>query len=372
MSGADLLPHNATPFERAMAGAMDVNSDLWPEIIGVHSFKYYDTPAEFLPFMAYEFGLGPISKYFTNLPDLIEDGVDWQRVRGTLDAVDRALEWIGYTAEEEEAPWYRAHWNRFQLHLDRVRDAETPDLDDIAFLAGESVPLRSKFVRGFHGYDFRAAESSRSRLGSCLLSNDSGVRLKDNGPRWSFGRPHDHDATLTEAALRGIGVWEEFDAVIPDDVDPELPAFDPGDTWADVTAAYRLRNMAWNLAKLPCWVEFSVAGTIIGLRRARTVAQVIPDADGPLVVGSQHASLGSGHAVYVEAQTDFGDGDGQTAILVGLRFGAAPSSQSMPGLLWTETRAELDFTGPPAALHGATIEFGKTVRERVRTLVRIA
>ena len=67
--------------------------------------------------------------------------------------------------------------------------------------------------------------------------------------------------------------------------------------------------------------------------------------------------------------TDFGDGFGTTAHSVGFILAGNPTAEHPPGALWLPAGG-LDETGPIVAETDTTIEFGRTVRERVCALLR--
>ena len=68
--------------------------------------------------------------------------------------------------------------------------------------------------------------------------------------------------------------------------------------------------------------------------------------------------------------TDFRDGYGATASKWQVRLGASLADPSRPGLLWAEPD---ELTGGIVAADKTDeIEFGRTVRERCRALLRVA
>lgn len=83
----DLLPWHATPFEKAFSRAADPAVRLDTPITISRGIKYIGTPPSWLPFLIHEYGLGELSPYVPNLYRLIDDGIRWQRVRGTPAAI---------------------------------------------------------------------------------------------------------------------------------------------------------------------------------------------------------------------------------------------------------------------------------------------
>ena len=83
-----LLPSNATEFERAASLAIDTLSRTDAGIASIRTAKHVAIPDAWVPFLVYEYGLGPVSIYVDDQRALLETGVDWQRVRGTPEAVE--------------------------------------------------------------------------------------------------------------------------------------------------------------------------------------------------------------------------------------------------------------------------------------------
>lgn len=368
MADETLLPSNATKWEKATSLAMNPYPRIGLAVQDIRAVKWRAPPLSFRPYLIYEYGLGSIARFFDDQWEAIQQGIPWQRVRGTHDAVARALDWIGYAGEIEVAPTRRRRWNLFMLELDRVRDVELPDLNDIDFLAQQSVAERSRFWRGFKDYDVRALEYSRTRWGQTLHSTFSGARIRAGGAKWSFGRTYQRDYTPTQANLEALGVW-----LTPDDEGLSWGAFpwtSAGVTWTSSPAATRSRLMAAGVLAKTAWVRFRRAdNSIIGHRRARVWRGVLADPNGIYGVGGLKFSPNSNPAIlYVEALTGFGDGDGNTAASWSLLFNPTIVSPAKPGIEWA---------GPSQLTGGVEImstscsaPFGKTVRERFKAVLR--
>jgi hypothetical protein len=369
MSDAHLLPSNATPFEKALSLSTDAIPRVGGATMEMRGLKLRNPPPSFLPYLLYEYGLGPISRFFDDPRDCIAEGIAWQRVRGTQDAITRALDWVGYGGEHENFPVRRRRWNLFMLEMDRIRDVEEPDLLDIEYLAGLSVALRSRFWRGFNGYDVRALDYSRTKWGQSLYSTYSGARIRTNGAKWSFGRSYERDYTPTQDDLEALDVW------IEDSEDPSLTwgefTWEEEDvTWASSPADVRSRLMAAGVLAKSAWVLFrDEDGAVIGARRARVKRGVSLDATGAYEFsGARYAPMDAASTIYVEALTDFGDGYGANAASWSLLFNPILASGVKPGALWLS----------PAQMSGGVeimptvqeIEFGRTIRERVKALLR--
>ena len=264
----NILPPNATSYERSLHQAADPMAELGDDY-GALVVAQRVWPEQFGPWIIWQFGLGELEPYVPNLQSLIDEGIGWQRVRGTPKAHDMAVAWLGYGGDYEfEAP-YRVKWNTYHWHLDRVRDAVFPDLLRLNGVIQLSAPLRSIFIRGFHGYDQRACIAGGSRLSGALLENHSGVRVESDGALWSFGRDHVVDHALSETELDALGTWIE--------PVPEGGTWAEADfTWAEATfpwtqpaAQSRRTTIANALADRDWHVRFYDAdGAVIGARRA--------------------------------------------------------------------------------------------------------
>lgn len=363
-----LLPENSSAFERAFSLAIDTYAETDPNVSAMRGLKIRNPPPSFLPYLVYEYGLGELTPYLPNLYDLIEEGIDWQRVRGTPAAIALSLAWLGYSAEIEEPSVRRMRWNLFQLALDRVRDEEA-DLDRIEGVARLSAPLRSYFWRGFSGYDVRALEYGWSRWGQNLYSAYSGARITGGQAKWSYGRRYGFDYTLNDDDLTDLGVY-----LPPAGLEPlTWGAFPwPGAPWNDSAARARSVAMLEAAQVGPAWVTFKDSdGDVIGHRRARVARPVEASVSGPYRVGNtRYAYRAEGATILlVEAMTDFGDGYGSTAASVEFTLQGEPDGDLPVGSLWLPPGG-LVSTGPVLAPQSVSIEFGRTVRERVSAVFR--
>lgn len=367
----DILPGNATALERALSLALDPAPIIDPVADIVPGLKIVAPPPSFLPYLVYEYGLGELTPYLPNLYQLIDEGVRWQRVRGTPSAIDRALGWLGYAGQLEEPPMRRARWTLFQWALDRVRDAEA-DLPRIEGVVQLSVPTRSVFFRGFAGYDIRATEADWTRLDGSILDDDSGVRLAPErgggSVKWSFGDTIEIEHALTVDELEALGVYE------PPVEDRQL-GWDaiawPAAPWTSDAVAARQADMLSRVAIGTAWVSFKAAdGSLIGHRRAKVQAPCNPAATGPYRFGAQAFAFpaASPRFLLVEALTDFGDGADHIAASVGVQLDGVPVT-AKPGTLYLPGDG-LAATGPMLAETPISVRFDTTVRHRIRFLLR--
>lgn len=364
-----LLPGAATPWERMMAEARDPLARLGADYDSIRAATQVPPPP-FLPFIVWQRGLGELSPYLPNLYDLIAEGTKWQRERGTPAAIARGLGWLGYAGTLEEAPWWRRLWNRYQIHLDRVRAADLPDLARIAGIVQLSDPERSRFKRAYHGYDVRACETSRQRTGESMTSDTSGVRIEGISPLWSFGRLYEREHQLSEAELTALGTWI---APVPEGelwVDADYFWVDADFAWHTPAAQARRDAIASAITAMPVWLRFRAADdSIIG--HARAVSHPVATAGsegeypfGPGRLGVSDAPTG----VLVQATSGFGDGASAVAASASLLFDAVPADPARPGALWLA--AEGLTGGVEVCNVPMAITFGLTVRERARILLR--
>ncbi|WP_417766719.1 phage tail protein [Stappia sp.] len=377
-----LLPINSTPLERALdlTGA-DIADRIAPGVDAIPGWKLVTPQPSLAPWLVYEYGLGALSPFVPNVFELLEDGIAWERLRGTHAGMAMGLGFVGYSAELVDPPARRLAWADYQLMFDRVRD-ERADLPRLAGIAQLSQPVRSRFRRGVHGYDVPAAECSWARLSGSIVGDDSGVHVEAtgglSGPKWSYGRTHEAEVTLTQAELEALGIW------IADDGSGSLAWADlpvawstVNDTWADLgSAGARVRQMAAALGGMGAYLGFySSGGALTGARLCRTFAQVDPTGAAGLytLLGQGWTPGEDGEALAAIALTDFGDGDGTgitaRAIEAGLLVGATPIDPGTPGKLWLGPG---EIHTPFAAVGRAPVDirFGETLRERVGLLVR--
>lgn len=366
MARVHLLPTNATPFERAISEATDVFDRLDAAgMAGMRGFKYASTPAAFFPFLVYEYGLGEISAYHASYADLIAEGVDWQRERGTPAALARALGWIDYDdIDLVDSYPSRRFWARYQIGMGALPPdgEEDPVLYDAEYLAGLSDPARSRFFRGFHGYDVRALQWGDGAWGDTIWGDDSGVTMPNGRTKWSHGRDHAGDVTLTADQKVALGLAYSDG----DDIGwSNLPWSAPGVTWDGVTDAAALR--AWIIENTPAYVGFFDAdGDPIGYRRAISVSDVT----------DQHDPVEDTSYVAVECRTDFGEGFGSVAASARVLFHARPTDLTKPGRLWlapgeVEIDPAMDPDETTTDAVALSIEFGRTIREHVTITVEV-
>ncbi len=364
-----VLPANSTPLELALDEADDARFELiYPGADAIAGWRWVNPQSQLLPWLVWEHGLGALSPYVPNLYNLINEGLRWQRLRGTHAAMSMGLDFIGYAGEVIDPPVRRRAWADYQIELDRVRDAET-DLPRIAGVAALSQPVRSLQRRGYHGWDIPAAETSWTRLGFSILGDDSGVRPDPDGPKWSFGRDHEAAVTLTEAELTALGVWIPGGGAPVTWADLTVPWTDIVGTWADLDSdAARRATMASALASRWAYVAlYDDQGAMIGARRCKA-CHAVEFGDTFEILGGTWAPSDTGTRLYVEARTGWGDGTGRTAASAAILFGAVPSDPTRPGQIWCGP-GEITTLYAACAQHAVAIPLGDTVRDRVAVLI---
>ncbi|WP_109095313.1 phage tail protein [Azospirillum sp. TSH64] len=194
---SDLLPPNATDLERDASSAIDYLARFGASVPAIRTAKRIDIPDSFVPWLIYEYGLGELLPFLTDPRRALAEGVLWQRVRGTPAALRTALGWIDFVATvEEEGAGEGAgtlRWSEFQLGLDRA-PADLAFVERVVEIARLSAPIRSRLSRVYGGLDLRRVRLDHTGLSDgSLLSDYSGVRLRDDWPVLSFGRAFAED-----------------------------------------------------------------------------------------------------------------------------------------------------------------------------------
>jgi P2-related tail formation protein len=231
MSRYDLLPPNATQLERDFSRSTSplerlaytsiavfepgvfepgVFDDKQP-VPNIRTAKRIDIPDSVLPWLIYEYGLGEILPYLgNNQRRAIADGVLWQRIRGTPEAVRIALTWINLIGVIEESEGGSARWAEYQLGLSAPTSGDQI-IDDIVGVTRISSPVRSRLQRIYAGYDFRRFVLDDSKLSDGgILSDHSGVRPRPDWPQISYGQTHSalavENATVISVHTDQVGV----------------------------------------------------------------------------------------------------------------------------------------------------------------------
>ncbi|UNF39098.1 phage tail protein [Bartonella krasnovii] len=366
--GGTLLPTNATEFERRLADVCDFHQDVDGAICGISRSKLITRPPRFLPWLIEEYGLGELTPYVPNLYDLLDQGLEWQRIRGSVAAIDRGLQWLGLSVHFTPAWTERAWWNSFQLEFDHL--PERGNLEAIEAIVDLSKSLRSDFRRGVTGYDEGAAESNMSQLDDSMLDFESGIRLKAGGTLFSFGRTTEINHVLTKEEGKLIGNWI-------DDFDEEL-------SWEHIDYLWDLANFPWCSVKkherdilMAKWFQNRSLylalrdpdNVLIGFRRCYAVAPVEQALEGVYShCGNKFSPSKTGTMLFLAARTDFGDVEDKHAASVSLLVHGTVAEQTPPGKLWCnkgELKGGVEILKTPV-----DIPLRADVREQFKILLR--
>lgn len=362
-----LLPANASEFERAFSLATDEAARVSPGIGRLRTAKRVSIPDTFLPYLIYEYGLGEVSPFVEDQRRLLVTGIDWQRVRGTPEAINFALDWLGNSASLEEAPSARRRWNTFQLALNLIPQTDTA-LDRIEAVVNLSVPVRSRFWRGFRGYDVREAEWSRRKWSGMRWSASSGARLRPDGTKWSFGVTHDYETNVGQTDLERLGAWLPLEDLSTDWLGIEWD--DTESSWVNADNQARTNAICEMLVGRSVFLKLrDASGDVVGYRRARAIHPVAPALYGIYQVGPLRLSPDkiAPTGLYVEAMTEFGDGAGRTATTATLVWDGYVTDGYRPAALWLEPGELLGYREGPTVDLEASLT--RTKRHRARFLL---
>ncbi|WP_455476165.1 phage tail protein [Bartonella sp. B17] len=328
------LPPNSSLFERCLAEAMAFDPQVKNAIEEIVRAKFVIRPPSWLPYLVDEYGLQELEPYFLNRYDLIDQGLEWQQVRGSLAAIDMGLAWLELSAHFTPAWSRRVWWNSFQLDFDSL--PEQSQLETILAITNLSKSLRSDFRRATHGYSVGAVEGNMSRLDNALLDRESGVRMVPSNTLFSFGQEVEVNHTLCQAEGKLIGNWI-------DDIDEEI-------SWEKLHYSWEGANFPWVSVKrherdvlLAEWFRNQILylvlrdeeNVVIGIRRCNIVQPVEQALDGVYSYSGERLKPSTtGTMVLMAARTDFHDVDGKQAASVSVLVGATPAKDVPLGKLW--------------------------------------
>lgn len=323
-----LLPDNSTAFELSVEEACDFTDLVATPISAIHGLKYArPLNVTVAPWLVIEYGLGPISAYFNNVEDLIDNGRAWQKIRGTPAALAAALNWIGYgSITLEEVLITRRRWHLYQIDMGEIPTAaqEVQVLTDAEYLADLSDPARSEFFRGYFGYDVRALEFGNGKFSRSMLGDSSGVRLPGQNVKWSHGRSHPIQVLATGYDWSPLGLDFANGDILSwtDDLTWDLP----GVTWAGVTDAKALR--AHLVARRKTYLGFfNSVGDPVGYA---LVVRAVKDVSAEPGLDAAYT-----HMRY-DVLTGFGDAYGETVASVAVVLNGEPVDPSIPFKRWLE------------------------------------
>lgn len=206
-----LLPPSSSPQEQALVDAISFKVDPGK----IRGFKFNPTDSV-LPWLIHEYGLGEILAWVPDPRRAIQDGVVFQRIRGTPASLRMALKWVNIENIyiEEEPPG--KHFAEFQVGIHDVPNDFF--VDNVVALARLSAPARSRLMRMYNDrYDIRRFMLDSSEFGS-LLSDYSGVKLSPDGPVLSFGRFNPFEAKSEEVLLKFASARRHHNSTLSDDL----------------------------------------------------------------------------------------------------------------------------------------------------------
>ncbi len=176
-----LLPPNSTAQERILAETID-----YPlETSLMRGFKF-NPNTSVLPWLVWEYGISEVLTWVPDVKRAIQDGINFQRLRGTPESLRIALSWVNLNNVVIEEEAVGVHFAEFQIGIEGI--LEDSLISSVIALSQRAVPARSRLIRIFNKqYDIRRFILGQSQWGD-LLSDYSGVKLKSYKPKLSFGR----------------------------------------------------------------------------------------------------------------------------------------------------------------------------------------
>ncbi|AOT09356.1 phage tail protein [Pseudoalteromonas luteoviolacea] len=199
----ELLPYNQSELQAAMVKHGQLELMLGDGIALLRGFKSHPKQS-LLPWLIWEYGLGALVPYLDDLDQVLQQGLAWQRIRGTRKSLEMAYGWLGFSLKDvEESDSYR-HFYRYQCHLEQLPSLN--DVERMSQLAELSAPARSELTRVTYQFDIRELTLSAKPFGS-LLSDHSGFRHRlKNGKllRISTKRTHPNQFSFSGDAQSGL------------------------------------------------------------------------------------------------------------------------------------------------------------------------
>ncbi len=205
-----ILPPNASALTRHLEQNNSFDSELVSAVAGIATLK--TAPDDnLLHWLVWEYGLEEILPYSRDLRKVINDGLIWQRIRGTPESLTTALSWIDINNAVIESEPPGRHFHEYQLATKQI-PGDT-NIARIINLADLSAPARSKLSRLYHGYDIRKLSLSTGSFGQ-LLSDHSGIAStlittnkskenKSHAAKLSFGRKHQVQTVSDQTQIQG-------------------------------------------------------------------------------------------------------------------------------------------------------------------------
>jgi len=170
-----ILPPSSTPLERVIDTTFPNGWGAMVDAMDPLAMADNDTV---LPWVAQQWQLARIDRYFGDTRELLAQGLPWLRERGTAAGVRRVLSWLGYSGVtfDEDGPY---------LHINPGREVSNADIKEMAYAVRATIPLHVSFYRVFYRYDLRMLRWDRKpKWDSAIWDNVSGtlVDVGDGGP----------------------------------------------------------------------------------------------------------------------------------------------------------------------------------------------
>lgn len=205
-----LLPSNRTPLETALSLA--IGPRLLDDPLPIAGFKTAPQDA-LVPWLIWEYGLDELLPFLQDPRQALREGIQFQRLRGTVASLTMALGWRGIGGTiEERGPGFG--FAGFQIDPGLVPSADA--VVDIVALSRLAAPARARLLRLYHDLDWRAAHYDTPLDRRCLYDDWSGIDL--DGVRQSFRTHHfcrgEGSAPAGDAgAVTVWGAWHHADTL---------------------------------------------------------------------------------------------------------------------------------------------------------------
>lgn len=186
------LPPNASALEKTLEKVIDYKVDAG--VLAGFKFKTFDPDNWMKLALSWEYSLSKI--HVENFADRIRQGFEFHRYCGTPYAMKIAFGWYNFNNVLIEEEVLGAHFAEFQIGIEEIPNSF--DVDTIIEVAEMASPVRSRLSRMYNSlYDVRRFMLDNSKFGD-ILSDNSGIRLREDGPKLSFGRANSYGIQLPE------------------------------------------------------------------------------------------------------------------------------------------------------------------------------
>ena len=186
-----LLPTNSSPLLKKLTALN--NPEIDHAIVELYRVKS-DPSDHLLLWLIWEYGLESVLPYSQDLRSIIQEGLIWQRVRGTPKSLQMACDWLGLADTQVEESKPGRYFYEYQLNTTAIPGDQT--IKKLIKLSKMSTPVRSRLSRVFYGLDIRvlelSGEKSTHQFGG-YLSDHSGTFFDGKDEHYlklSFKRSH--------------------------------------------------------------------------------------------------------------------------------------------------------------------------------------